>query len=138
MRERTLVLIKPDAVSKNLIGEIISRFEKNGLKIAALKKVKLSKEKAKEFYIVHREKPFYESLTDFMSEGPIVAMVIEGENAIERVRKIMGATNPKEAEEGTIRRDFGENIERNAVHGSDSQNSASYEIPFFFSNLEIF
>lgn len=138
MREKTLVLIKPDAVSKNLIGEIISRFEKNGLKIAALKKVKLSKEKAKEFYIVHREKPFYESLTDFMSEGPIVAMVIEGENAIERVRKIMGATNPKEAEEGTIRRDFGENIERNAVHGSDSQNSASYEIPFFFSNLEIF
>ncbi|MEN2994378.1 MAG: nucleoside-diphosphate kinase [Thermodesulfovibrio sp.] len=138
MNEKTLVLIKPDAVSKNLIGEIISRFEKNGLRIAALKKVKLSKEKAKEFYIVHKEKPFYESLTDFMSEGPIVAMVIEGENAIERVRKIMGATNPKEAEEGTIRKDFGENIERNAVHGSDSQNSASYEIPFFFSHIEIF
>lgn len=137
MIEKTLVIIKPDAVKKNLIGEIISRFEKNGLRIAALKKIKMTKEQAKGFYIVHREKPFYESLTDFMSEGPIVVMVLEGEDAIQRVRKIMGATNPAQAEEGTIRKDFGENIERNAVHGSDSLESAAYEIPYFFSTLEI-
>lgn len=137
MIERTLVIIKPDAVSKNLIGEIISRFERNGLRVAALKKIKMTKEEAKGFYIVHKERPFYESLTDFMSEGPIVVMVLEGEDAISRVRKIMGATNPAQAEEGTIRKDFAENIERNAVHGSDSQGSAAYEIPYFFSNLEI-
>ncbi|MCX7988533.1 MAG: nucleoside-diphosphate kinase [Thermodesulfovibrio sp.] len=137
MIERTLVIIKPDAVSKNLIGEIISRFERNGLRVAALKKIKMTKEEAKGFYIVHKERPFYESLTDFMSEGPIVVMVLEGEDAISRVRKIMGATNPAQAEEGTIRKDFAENIERNAVHGSDSQGSAGYEIPYFFSNLEI-
>lgn len=137
MIEKTLVIIKPDAVKKNLIGEIISRFEKNGLRIAALKKIKMTKEQAKGFYIVHKERPFYESLTDFMSEGPIVVMVLEGEDAIQRVRKIMGATNPAQAEEGTIRKDFGENIERNAVHGSDSLESAAYEIPYFFSTLEI-
>ncbi|WP_366934800.1 MULTISPECIES: nucleoside-diphosphate kinase [Thermodesulfovibrio] len=135
--ERTLVIIKPDAVSKNLIGEIISRFEKQGLRVAALKKLKLTKEGAKGFYIVHKDRPFYESLTDFMSEGPIVVMVLEGEDAIARVRKIMGATNPAQAEEGTIRKDFAENIERNAVHGSDSPQSAAYEIPYFFSALEI-
>nr|WP_297210879.1 nucleoside-diphosphate kinase [Thermodesulfovibrio sp.] len=137
MIERTLVIIKPDAVSKNLIGEIISRFEKQGLRVAALKKLKLTKEGAKGFYIVHKDRPFYESLTDFMSEGPIVVMVLEGEDAIARVRKIMGATNPAQAEEGTIRKDFAENIERNAVHGSDSPQSAAYEIPYFFSALEI-
>lgn len=137
MTERTLVIIKPDAVSKNLIGEIISRFERQGLRVAALKKLKLTKEGAKGFYIVHKDRPFYESLTDFMSEGPIVVMVLEGEDAIARVRKIMGATNPAQAEEGTIRRDFAENIERNAVHGSDSPESAAYEIPYFFSALEI-
>lgn len=137
MIERTLVIIKPDAVSKNLIGEIISRFEKQGLRVAALKKIKLTKEGAKGFYIVHKDRPFYESLTDFMSEGPIVVMVLEGEDAIARVRKIMGATNPAQAEEGTIRKDFAENIERNAVHGSDSPQSAAYEIPYFFSALEI-
>ncbi|MCS7215083.1 MAG: nucleoside-diphosphate kinase [Thermodesulfovibrio sp.] len=137
MIERTLVIIKPDAVSKNLIGEIISRFERNGLRVAALKKIRMTKEEAKGFYIVHKERPFYESLTDFMSEGPIVVMVLEGEDAISRVRKIMGATNPAQAEEGTIRKDFAENIERNAVHGSDSPQSAAYEIPYFFSNLEI-
>lgn len=137
MIEKTLVIIKPDAVRKSLIGEIISRFEKKGLRVAALKKIKLSKDEAKGFYIVHKDKPFYESLTDFMSEGPIVVMVLEGENAITRVREIMGATNPAEAKEGTIRRDFAENIERNAVHGSDSLQSASYEIPYFFSALEI-
>lgn len=130
--EKTLVIIKPDAVKKNLIGEIISRFEKNGLRVAAVKKIKMTKEEAKGFYIVHKDRPFYESLTDFMSEGPIVVMVLEGENAITKVRKIMGATNPAQAEEGTIRKDFAENIERNAVHGSDSQQSAAYEIPYFF------
>ncbi|MDI6715294.1 MAG: nucleoside-diphosphate kinase [Thermodesulfovibrio sp.] len=135
--EKTLVIIKPDAVKKNLIGEIISRFEKNGLKVAALKKLKMTKEQAKGFYIVHKDRPFYESLTDFMSEGPCVVMVLEGEDAIAKVRKIMGATNPAQAEEGTIRKDFAENIERNAVHGSDSPQSASYEIPYFFSALEI-
>ncbi|WP_460178085.1 nucleoside-diphosphate kinase [Thermodesulfovibrio hydrogeniphilus] len=135
--EKTLVIIKPDAVSKNLIGEIISRFEKQGLRVAALKKIKMSKEQAKGFYIVHKDRPFYESLTDFMSEGPVVVMVLEGEDAIARVRKIMGATNPAQAEEGTIRKDFAENIERNAVHGSDSSQSAAYEIPYFFSALEI-
>ncbi len=137
MIEKTLVIIKPDAVSKNIIGEIISRFERNGLRVAALKKIKMDKEEAKGFYIVHKDRPFYESLTDFMSEGPIVVMVLEGEDAISRVRKIMGATNPAQAEEGTIRKDFAENIERNAVHGSDSPQSAAYEIPYFFSALEI-
>lgn len=124
-------------LKKNLIGEIISRFEKQGLRIAALKKIKMTKEQAKGFYIVHKERPFYESLTDFMSEGPVVVMVIEGDDAIARVRKIMGATNPAQAEEGTIRKDFAENIERNAVHGSDSPQSAAYEIPYFFSAIEI-
>ncbi len=138
MIEKTLVIIKPDAVKKNLIGEIISRFEKNGLRVSALKRIKMTKDEAKGFYIVHKEKPFYESLTDFMSEGPIVVMVLEGENAILKVRKIMGATNPAQAEEGTIRRDFGETVERNAVHGSDSPQSAEYEISYFFSALEIF
>lgn len=137
MIEKTLVIIKPDAVSKNLIGEIISRFEKNGLRVAALKKIEMTKDEAKGFYIVHKDRPFYESLTDFMSEGPIVVMVLEGEDAISRVRKIMGATNPAQAEEGTIRKDFAENIERNAVHGSDSPQSAAYEISYFFSALEI-
>ncbi len=137
MIEKTLVIIKPDAVKKNLIGEIISRFEKNGLRIAALKKIYMNKKQAKGFYIVHKDRPFYESLTDFMSEGPIVVMALEGEDAISKVRKIMGATNPSQADAGTIRKDFGESIERNAVHGSDSAQSAAYEIPYFFSALEI-
>lgn len=135
--ERTLVIIKPDGVKKNLIGEVISRFEKNDLRISALKKLKLSKEQAKGFYIVHKDKPFYESLTDFMSEGPIVVMVVEGDNAISRVRDIMGATNPVMAKEGTIRRDFADNIERNIVHGSDKPESADFEISYFFSQIEI-
>nr|WP_273040464.1 nucleoside-diphosphate kinase [Thermodesulfovibrio thiophilus] len=137
MIEKTLVIIKPDAVKKNLIGEIISRFEKNGLRISALKKIYMNKKQAKGFYIVHKDRPFYESLTDFMSEGPIVVMALEGEDAISKVRKIMGATNPSQADAGTIRKDFGESIERNAVHGSDSAQSAAYEIPYFFSALEI-
>lgn len=135
--ERTLSIVKPDGVRKNLIGEVISRFERSGLRISALKMLRLSKEGAKKFYIVHKDRPFYETLTDFMSEGPIVVMVIEGENAISKVRDIMGATNPKDAAPGTIRADFASDIERNIVHGSDSIQSASYEIPFFFSTMEI-
>ena len=135
--ERTLSIIKPDAVKKNLIGEIISRFEKNGLRIAAMKKILMTKEQAKGFYIVHRDKPFYDDLTTFMSEGPIVVMVLEGENAIAKTREIMGATNPASAAPGTIRKDFGENIERNAVHGSDAPETAAFEIKYFFSELEI-
>lgn len=135
--QRTLTIIKPDGVKKNLIGEVIHRFEKNNLRIAALKKIKLSKEDAKGFYIVHKEMPFYESLTDFMSEGPIVVMVIEGDDAISRVREIMGATNPADAATGTIRKDFADNVERNIVHGSDKPESAAFEIPYFFSLMEI-
>lgn len=135
--ERTLSIVKPDGVKKNLIGEVISRFEKKSLRIAALRMLKLSKEDAKNFYIVHKEKPFYSSLTDFMSEGPIVVMVIEGENAIPKVRETMGATNPKDAAAGTIRKDFASDVEHNIVHGSDSTNSASYEISFFFPSLDI-
>jgi nucleoside-diphosphate kinase len=135
--ERTLSIIKPDAVKKNVIGEIISRFEKNSLRIAAMKKIWMTKEEAKGFYIVHKDRPFYESLTDFMSEGPIVVMVLEGENAIAKNREIMGATNPANAAQGTIRKDFAENIERNAVHGSDSPETAAFEIAYFFSSLEI-
>jgi len=135
--ERTLSIVKPDGVKKNLIGEVIKRFEQRGLRIAALKVLKLSKDDAKGFYIVHKERPFYESLTSFMSEGPIVVMVVEGENTINKVRELMGATNPKDAVPGTIRSDFASDIEHNIVHGSDSEESASYEIPFFFSSLEI-
>jgi len=135
--ERTLSIIKPDAVKKNVIGEIISRFEKNGLRIIALKKIWMTKEEAKGFYIVHKDRPFYDSLTDFMSEGPIVVMVLEGDNAIAKNREIMGATNPANAAPGTIRKDFAENIERNAVHGSDAAETAAFEIGYFFSELEI-
>ncbi len=135
--ERTLSIVKPDGVRKNIIGEVIKRFEQKGLRIAAIKMLKLSKEEARGFYIVHKDKPFYESLTSFMSEGPIVVMVVEGENAISEVREIMGATNPKDAAPGTIRSDFASDIEHNIVHGSDSKESASYEIPFFFSSVEI-
>jgi nucleoside-diphosphate kinase len=135
--ERTLSIVKPDGVKKNVIGEVIQRFEQNGLRIAALKMLRMSKDDAKGFYIVHRERPFYDSLTGFMSEGPIVVMVVEGENAISRVREIMGATNPKDAAPGTIRADLASDIEHNIVHGSDSKESAAYEIPYFFSSLEI-
>jgi nucleoside-diphosphate kinase len=135
--EKTLSIIKPDGVRKNLIGEVVKRFEQRGLGIAALKMLKLSREDAKGFYVVHKDKPFYESLTSFMSEGSIVVMVVEGENAISQVREIMGATNPKDAAPGTIRADFASDIEHNIVHGSDSKESASYEIPYFFSSLDI-
>jgi nucleoside-diphosphate kinase len=135
--EQTLSIVKPDGVKKNLIGDVIRRFEKSNLRIVALKMLKLCKREAMSFYVVHKDRPFYNSLTEFMSEGPIVVMVIEGNDAISRVREIMGATNPKDAAPGTIRADFASDIEHNIVHGSDSRESASYEIPFFFSSLEI-
>jgi nucleoside-diphosphate kinase len=135
--ERTLSIVKPDGVKKNVIGEVIKRFEQKGLRIAALRMLRMSMDDAKGFYIVHKERPFFESLTGFMSEGPIVVMAIEGENAIKTVREIMGATNPKDAAPGTIRADFASDIEHNIVHGSDSKESAAYEIPYFFSSLEI-
>ncbi len=135
--ERTLAIIKPDAVERNLIGDIVSEIEKSNLKVVAMKMVWLSKREAEGFYYVHKGKPFFDSLTDYMSSGPIVVMVLEGENAIERWRKLMGATNPENAEEGTIRKRFGLNIERNSVHGSDSPESAKYEISYFFNALEI-
>lgn len=135
--ERTLSIVKPDGVKKNVIGEVIKRFEQKGLRIAALKMLSMSQDDAKGFYIVHKERPFYGSLTSFMSEGPIVVVVVEGENAISSVREIMGATNPKDAAPGTIRADFASDIEHNIVHGSDSKESAAYEIPYFFSSLEI-
>lgn len=134
--EETLSIVKPDGVEKNLVGEVLRRFENGGMKIVALRMVHMSKEQAEGFYEVHREKPFYSSLTDFMSSGACVVMVLKGENAIMKVRSIMGATNPAEAEEGTIRRDFASGIEKNVVHGSDSPESASYEIGYFFSRLE--
>ena len=136
--ERTLSIVKPDGVKKNLIGEVIKRYEQQDLRISAVKMLRMSMEDAKGFYVIHRERPFYESLTQFMTEGPIVVMVVEGENAIKKVRQIMGATNPREAAPGTIRADHASDIEHNVVHGSDSSESADYEIPFFFPALEIF
>ncbi len=135
--ERTLMLIKPDAVKKEVEGKIISYVQEKGFKLIALKKLRLTKEQAKQFYIVHKERPFYDELCEFMSSGPIVAMVWEGENAVSEIRKIMGATNPEEAEEGTLRKLYGTNVGENAVHGSDSLESAEIEIPFFFNRLEI-
>jgi len=135
--ERTLMLIKPDAVKKGVEGKIIAHVQEKGFKLVALKKLKLTKEQAGQFYYVHRERPFYGELCEFMSSGPIVAMVLEGEKAIEKIREIMGATNPEEASEGTLRKLYGSNIGENAVHGSDSKESAEFEIPFFFSRLEI-
>src|SRR3972149_1813638 len=136
--EQTLSIVKPDGVKKNLIGDVIRRFEKNNLRIVALKMLKVSKKEAMGFYIVHKDKPFYDSLTNFLSEGSIVVMVVEGNSAISKVREIMGATNPKDAAPGTIRADVASDIDRNIVHGSDSKESASYEIPYFFSSLESF
>lgn len=135
--ERTLSIIKPDGVEKKIIGEIISRFEKNGLNVVAMKRIKLSKSDAEGFYAVHKERPFFGSLTDFMSRGPIVVIVLEGEGAIAKNREIMGATNPEEAAEGTIRKDFATNIEENTVHGSDAPETAAFEIGYFFNALEI-
>jgi nucleoside-diphosphate kinase len=134
---KTLALIKPDAVKKDLIGTILSKAEENGLKIVGLKMVHLSKMEAGEFYAVHKEKEFYNYLTDFISEGPIVIVVFEGENAIETWRNLMGATNPAKAEKGTLRQLYGETHSRNAVHGSDSPESAESEIAFFSDTLSL-
>ena len=135
--ERTLIIVKPDAVAKGVAGKIISRFEEAGLKILAARMVCLSKERAGEFYIVHKDRPFYSSLCAFMTRGPCLPLVLEGEAAISRVRELMGATDPAKAAPGTIRREYAASIEANAVHGSDSSESAAFEIPFFFSTLEI-
>jgi nucleoside-diphosphate kinase len=131
--ERTFSIIKPDAVEKNVIGEIISRFEKNGLRVIASKMVHLTKEQAGGFYAVHKERPFYNDLVTYMTSGPVVVQVLEGENAVLKNREIMGATNPADADPGTIRKDFATSIEENAVHGSDAPETAAQEIEFFFS-----
>jgi nucleoside-diphosphate kinase len=135
--ERTLVIVKPDAVRKGVAGQIIARFEKAGFRILALRLSRLSQAQAEGFYAVHRERPFFRSLTRFMSEGPCLPMVLEGEGAIARVRELMGATNPAQAAAGTIRKDFAESIEANAVHGSDSPESAAFEIPYFFPGADL-
>ena len=136
-KERTLSIIKPDGVNKNYIGNILKRFEDAGLTIAAMKKTRLSRSEAETFYAVHRERPFYQSLTEFMSSGPVVVSVLEGDNALEKNRALMGATNPADADEGTIRKDLAENVEVNTVHGSDALETAAEEIRFFFSDMEI-
>jgi nucleoside-diphosphate kinase len=135
--ERTLSIIKPDAVAKNVIGEIYSRFEKAGLKIVAAKMLHLSKEQAGEFYAVHKERPFYNELVEFMTSGPVMVQVLEGEGAISKNREVMGATNPAEAAPGTIRADFAKTVDENAVHGSDAPETAAVEIAFFFKDDEI-
>lgn len=135
--EQTLSIIKPDAVAKNVIGKILSRFEDAGLRIAATKKMQLTKEQAQDFYAVHKERPFYNDLVSFMISGPVVVSVLEGENAMTKNRDLMGATNPKEAAVGTIRADFADSIDANAVHGSDSLENAAIEIAFFFKPEEI-
>ena len=135
--EQTLSIIKPDAVAKGVIGKIMDRFETNGLRIAAAKKMQLSQADAEAFYAVHAERPFFKDLVDFMISGPVVAMVLEGEGAMAKNRDLMGATNPQEAEPGTIRADFADSIDANAVHGSDSVENAANEIKFFFSDREI-
>ena len=136
--ERTLSIIKPDAVRRNLIGEINSRFEKGGLRISACRMLHLSQDQAEGVYAVHKERPFFNSLVEYMQTGPVVVQVLEGENAISRNREIMGATNPADAEKGTIRADFAESLERNSVHGSDAPETAKTEIAFFFSEEQIF
>ncbi len=135
--ERTLSIIKPDGVRRALIGEVIKRFDSNGIKIAAMKMIHMTKAQAQGFYEVHKERPFFNSLTDFMSSGPALVMVLEGENVIARYRELMGATNYKEAAPGTIRADFATDIEKNVVHGSDAPETAAFEIGYFFNRFEI-
>lgn len=137
-KERTLSIIKPDAVAKNVIGEIITRFEKGGLRVAAAKMVRLSKAQAEQFYAVHKERPFFPALVNFISSGPVLVQVLEGDNAIALNRQIMGATNPKDAAPGTVRADFADSIDHNAVHGSDASETAKQEIAFFFKPEEIY
>mgnify|MGYP003322870077 FL=1 len=135
--EKTFAIIKPDAVERNLIGKILERIESNGFKIAGMKKTQLSQKEAKGFYYVHKERPFFDSLTEFMCSGPVVLLVLEKENAITAWRDLMGATNPEDAKEGTIRKDFALSIEKNSSHGSDSEENAAYELSYFFSETEI-
>jgi len=135
--ERTLSIVKPDAVGRNLVGEVISRLEKGKLRVVAAKMIHLSKDQAEAFYAVHKERPFYKDLVKFMTTGPVVVMVLEGENAVLKNREIMGATDPKNAASGTIRKDLATSIEENMVHGSDSSETATREIAFFFKNGEI-
>ena len=135
--EQTLSIIKPDAVAKNVVGQILARFENAGLRIAATKKTRLSRVDAEAFYAIHAERPFFKDLVDFMISGPVVVSVLEGENAMSKNRELMGATNPQEAEPGTIRADFADSIDANAVHGSDSLENAEVEINFFFAQREI-
>ncbi len=135
--EQTLSIIKPDAVAKNVVGQILARFEAAGLRVAATKKIQLSKADAQEFYAIHAQRPFFNDLVEFMISGPVVVSVLEGENAVKKNRDLMGATNPAEAEPGTIRADFAQSIDANAVHGSDSLENAVNEINFFFAKREI-
>lgn len=135
--QRTLSIVKPDGVNKNLVGEIVKRFEKADLRVVALKMVQLTKKQAEGFYAVHKQRPFFDSLTTFMCSDPIVPMVLEGKDAIKKVRDIMGATNPKDAAPGTIRKDFADSIESNVVHGSDGPDTAAFEIGYFFNATEI-
>ncbi|MGI9279316.1 MAG: nucleoside-diphosphate kinase [Endozoicomonas sp.] len=135
--ERTLSIIKPDAVAKNVIGEIFSRFEKAGLKVVGTRMAHLSKEKAEGFYAEHKERPFFNDLVAFMTSGPVVVSVLEGENAVAHHRELMGATNPAEAAAGTIRADFAQTIDENAVHGSDSPTSAAREVSYFFEEADV-
>ncbi len=135
--ERTFSIIKPDATKRNLTGKIIDRFESNGLRIVASKRIHMTRDQAGEFYGVHKERPFYNDLVDFMISGPVVVQVLEGENAIAKNREIMGATNPAEADAGTIRKDFAESIDANSVHGSDAPETAAEEIKFFFADDEL-
>ena len=136
--EKTLSIVKPDGVQKHLIGEVIKRFEDHGLKVIGLKMISMDKRGAEGFYAVHRGKPFFDSLTTFMSSGPAVVMVLEGEGAIAKTRELMGATDPKQAKEGTLRRQYATNIEKNIVHGSDATETAAFEIKYFFNALETF
>jgi len=135
--ERTLSIIKPDGVGKGLIGEVIRRFEKEGIRIAAMRMFRLTRREAEGFYAVHRERPFFGSLTEFISSGPVVVMVLEGEDVISRNRALMGATDPKKAGKGTIRADFADSVERNIVHGSDAPETAETEIRYFFGDLDL-
>ncbi len=134
--EKTFAIIKPDAVSRNMAGKILTRIEENGFQIIAMKKLWLTKKQAEGFYAVHKGKPFFDSMTNYMSSGPCIAMVLQKNDAIASWRKLMGATNPANAEPGTIRKDFAVDLEKNSVHGSDAPETAAYEIPYFFSTLE--
>jgi nucleoside-diphosphate kinase len=135
--QRTLSIIKPDGVKKGLVGEVTRRFEKEGIRIVAMRMLRLTRGEAEGFYAVHRERPFFASLTEFMSSGPVIVLVLEGEDVISRNRMLMGATDPKKADKGTIRADFAHNVEQNIVHGSDAPETAETEIRYFFSDLEL-